>query len=141
MNKACVCLGGYNVFIDFDLKSKVQHSIMQSIEDGYKLFLCGGFGNWALFFASELRLIQKNGRDISIVCYIPYINNAEQYRRELVDLAVYDEVHILPKRNLLETDLFLIKKGQRIFIPNSCGIKNELILRALEKTSKEVIFI
>ena len=141
MNKTCVCLGGYNVFINFDLKLKVQKAILQSIKAGYGIFLCNGFGNWSLFLASILREIQLNGYDILIECYIPCIFNAEQYKKELYALSYFDEVCVLPGKNLLETNLFLIKKGQRILMPKGEKIKNQTIMQTISRLAKEVIII
>ena len=141
MNKTCVCLGGYNVFINFDLKLKVQKAILQSIKAGYGIFLCNGFGNWSLFLASILREIQLNGYDILIECYIPCIFNAEQYKKELYALSYFDEVYVLPGKNLLETNLFLIKKGQRILMPKDEKIKNQTIMQTISRLAKEVIII
>lgn len=141
MSKTCVCLGGYNVFINFDLKLKVQKAILQSIKAGYGIFLCNGFGNWSLFLASILREIQLNGYDILIECYIPCIFNAERYKKELCALSYFDEVYILPGKNLLETDLFLIKKGQRILMSKDEKIKNQTIMQTISRLAKEVVLI
>ena len=85
--------------------------------------------------------VQLNGYDILIECYIPCIFNAEQYKKELCALSYFDEVYILPGKNLLETDLFLIKKGQRILMSKDEKIKNQTIMQTISRLAKEVVLI
>ena len=141
MNKTCICLGGGTISVDFELRAKMHDAILRSIEEGYTKFLCGGFGNWSFLYASVLREYQKHGKDIHIACYIAESVNAERYRAELLKLEVYDHVYILPGKNIVETDLFLIRKCHRILVPKQYGIKNHLLLRAIHQLHKEVLLI
>lgn len=141
MNKVCVCFGGGNISVDFELCEKLNGAILQSIEEGFKTFFCGGYGNFSILFAAILRNCQQRGKDIRVACYIPDLPNSNQYRTELLGLNLYDDVYILPGKNLIETDLFLIKKGQRIIVSKSYEIKNNLLLQEIIRFKKELFFI
>lgn len=141
MDKVCVCFGGGNISVDFELCEKLKGAILQSINEGFKTFFCSGYGNFSLLFAAILRNCQQRGKDIRVVCYIPDLPNSNQYRSELFGLNLYDKVHILPGKNLIETNLFLIKKGQRIIVSKKCEIKNKLLLRTIIRLKKDLLFI
>lgn len=141
MEKYCVCLGGSNIVVDAECQAITEKAILQCFEDGFKTFLCTGYGNWALFAASILRRYQKEGRDICILCYIPDFFQANKYRLELLNTSNYDEVHILRGRTMLETDLFLLKKGTRLLAPKESMPKNALLLHAIEQYGLEVVLV
>ena len=141
MDKVCICFGGDNISVDFELCEKLKGAILQSIKEGFKTFFCGGYGNFSLLFAAILRNCQQSGKDIRVVCYIPDLPNSKQYRSELFGLNLYDEVHILSGKNLIETNLFLIKKGQRIILSKKCEIKNKLLLQTIIRLKKDLLFI
>lgn len=141
MEKYCVCLGGSNIVVDAEFQAITKKAILQCFEDGFKTFLCTGYGNWALFVASILRHFQKKGRDICIQCYIPDSFQANKYHIELLNTSYYDEVHILRGRTMLETDLFLLKKGTRLLAPKESMPKNALLLHAIEQYGLEVVLV
>lgn len=141
MEKYCVCLGGSNIVVDFELQAITKKAILQCFEDGFRTFLCTGYGNWALFAASILRRYQKEGKDICILCYIPDSFQANKYRLELLDTSYFDEVHILRGRTMLETDLFLLKKGTRLLAPKESMPKNTVLLHAIEQYGLEVLLV
>ena len=88
-----------------------------------------------------MRHFQKKGRDICIQCYIPDSFQANKYRIELLNTSYYDEVHILRGRTMLETDLFLLKKGTRLLAPKESMPKNALLLHAIEQYGLEVVLV
>lgn len=141
MNKVCVCLGGSNISADFEICEKLRRIVVQSIEDGFKVFLCSGYGNLSFLFAVLLRELQQKGKDIRLICYIPDLPNSKQYKNELCELNLYDEVYILARRNLTDTLLFIAQKGQRIIASEKRGIKNELLLQILSRAGKELLFV
>ena len=141
MDKACVCFGGDNISVDIKLCEKLKGAILQSIKEGFKTFFCSGYGNFSLLFAAILRNCQQSGKDIRVVCYIPDLPHSKRYMTELFGLNLYDEVYILPGKNLIETDLFLIKKGQRIILSKKCEIKNKLLLQTIIRLKKDLLFI
>lgn len=141
MDKICVCLGGDNISVDFELCENMRSVIVQSIEAGFKIFFCSGYGNLSFLFAVLLREMQQKGKDIRLVCYIPDLPNSKQYKKELCELNLYDEVYILPRRNLMDTVLFIAKKGQRIIASKKCGIKNKLLLHIINHTKMELFFV
>lgn len=140
MTKVCAFIGGSNVSFSRALLETATAVIKESIDAGFKEFLFSCYGNWVLTAASILRDIQCSGTDISLSCYVPDINRAPSYVDELAALSYFDNIQILKGQNIIQTELYLVRRANRILVTEGHLLNGDIKV-AILKSGAECIIV
>lgn len=141
MKKSCAFIGGSNIKMSDELDRQTRNAIEKCIADGYSDYYFGCYGNWTILCGSILRDLKRKMADVYSYCFIPDLPFSNDYLEELTGLVFFDEVKVLPNKNIINTQLYIINSSERILVLNADKSVNRELLLAAKSGTKELIII
>ena len=79
-----------------ELSKKISDTIEELIEEGADVFYLGGYGDFDILSAREVKKAKIKHKSIVSVLVLPYLEH--RYNKELYDETVYPDIESVPKR-------------------------------------------
>ena len=79
-----------------ELSKKLSDTIEKLIKEGADVFYLGGYGDFDILSAREVKKAKLKHKSIVTVLVLPYLEH--RYNKELYDETVYPDIESVPKR-------------------------------------------
>ena len=79
-----------------ELSKKLSDTIEELIKEGADVFYLGGYGDFDILSAREVKKAKLKHKSIVSVLVLPYLEH--RYNKELYDETVYPDIESVPKR-------------------------------------------
>ena len=79
-----------------ELSKKLSDTIEELIKEGADVFYLGGYGDFDILSAREVKKAKLNHNNVVSVLVLPYLEH--KYNKELYDETVYPDIESVPKR-------------------------------------------